>query len=87
MKESDRLFAISQNLTNMGANVVEGDDNLIIKGGNKLHDTTIINYDDHRIAMAFVILKLFVTGEVDKSHKKIINVSFPNFYNILNQLL
>ena len=87
MKESDRLFAISQNLTNMGANVVEGDDNLIIKGGNKLHDTTIINYDDHRIAMAFVILKLFATGKVDKSHKKIINVSFPNFYNILNQLL
>ena len=87
LKESDRLFAISHNLANMGANILEGEDNLIINGGDRLHDATIIHYDDHRIAMAFVILKLFITGKIDKSHQKIINVSFPNFYNILNQLL
>ena len=87
LKESDRLFAISKNLTNMGANVIEGEDNLIINGGIKLHDATIMHFSDHRIAMAFVILKLIITGKVDRSFQKIIRVSFPNFYDILNQLL
>ena len=86
-KECDRLAAIYENLIAMNADVAQTINGLKIKGKNKLYNANINYYKDHRIAMSFVILKLFITGKIDKSYKNIISVSFPEFYEILDQIL
>ena len=86
-KECDRLAATYENLNAMDADVSQTVNGLKIKGRKKLYNASINHYKDHRIAMSFVILKLFITGKVDKSYKNIISVSFPEFYEILDQIL
>ena len=57
-KESDRLDAIIQNLQSFGINAFEEKNNLIVDGGKPTKMTKILSFDDHRIAMAFIILSL-----------------------------
>ncbi len=87
VKESDRILAIYENLKKMNADICQTDDGLIIKGGNKLHYTSIKHYNDHRIAMSFEVLRLILGYEISGEYKDIIRISFPEFYEIFNRLL
>jgi len=87
LKETDRIKAIFYNLNKMKANVSEKEDGIIIKGGNKLYNTTINDFGDHRIAMAFYILNLLLNNETINHKLEIANVSFPEFHKTLKGIV
>ena len=87
VKESNRIKAMVDNLKNMGADIEELDDGMIIKGKNKLNGAYINTFNDHRIAMAFSIASLISNGEVKLDNKSCIDISFPGYLNLLNKLL
>ena len=87
VKETDRLAAISANLTAMGVDVVEFQDGLEINGGAPLMSGRLKSYGDHRIAMAFAIAGLFADGETVIEDAECIHTSYPGFENHLNDFL
>ena len=87
VKESDRIEAICTNLYSMGCDVIEKKDGFIIEGGSNLHNTSIKTYSDHRIAMSFTIAGLLTPKRNELDDTKCINISFPEFNNILDRVL
>ena len=87
VKESDRIKAICENLYSMGCEVIEKKDGFIINGPCKLHNTNIITYGDHRIAMSFTIAGLITSKKNQFDDINCINISFPEFNSKLNQIL
>ena len=71
----------------MNAEVYEIDDGLSIKGKIKLYSTSINHFNDHRIAMSFEILNLLVNGEMSSNYSEIIDVSFPEFYKTMKEIV
>ena len=63
VKESDRIGTTAGNLRAMGVTVEEYDDGMRITGGAMLHGATLQSFDDHRIAMAFLVAGLGAEGE------------------------
>ena len=85
-KESDRLDAIIQNLQSFGINAFEEKNNLIVDGGKPTKMAKILSYDDHRIAMAFIILSLVAFKEFDIDNTDCIDISLPGFFDILEEI-
>ena len=85
-KESNRLDAIIQNLQSFGINAFEEKNNLIVDGGKPKNMAKIISYDDHRIAMAFIILSLVAFKEFDIDNTDCIDISLPGFFDILKEI-
>jgi 3-phosphoshikimate 1-carboxyvinyltransferase len=86
VKESDRIKAICQNLLSMGAEIIEKQDGFIINPIAKLHHANIKTFGDHRIAMAFIIAGLITSENNILDDKICINISFPEFQDLLNQI-
>ena len=85
-KESDRLDAIIQNLQSFGINAFEEKNNLIVDGGKPTNMAKIISYDDHRIAMAFIILSLVAYKDFDIDNTDCIDISLPGFFDTLEEI-
>ncbi len=86
VKESDRIALVVQNLRNMGADVTEHEDGMVIPGGQTLHGGVIDSADDHRIAMAFSIAALRATGDTMIQGAEAAAVSFPEFFTLLRHI-
>ncbi len=83
-KESNRIKAIIDNFKNMNGDISYNDGNLLIKPKNKMYNTTILSFDDHRIFMSFYIANLalgkFYSDNLnDKAYVK----SFQEFIDIM----
>jgi len=87
VKESDRIESIIFNLRNMGAIVEEFNDGFSIEGPTKLNGTGIRTFGDHRIAMAFTIAGLVADGETKLDNYKCIDISFPEFFATLKDII
>lgn len=87
IKESDRLLAIYEGLSAMGADIELTNDGLIIRGRGKLKGAEVSSKGDHRIAMALSIAALAAEGTTTIDDVSCINVSYPNFYNDIGQLI
>ena len=98
-KETDRIKVMVELLKSLGADVEEGSDFLVIRGHspinadgsrNKdfaLHGGNVESYDDHRIAMSFACFGLGLPeGEVVINNAECCAVSFPHFYEVMNEL-
>lgn len=90
-KETDRIFAMRSELTKLGANVQEKDECLVVYGkkdGCNLKGGIIESYDDHRIAMSFACLGLGLKDgdSVIIKNAECADVSFPDFYNVMNTI-
>ena len=85
-KESNRLDAIIQNLQSFGINAFEEKNNLIVDGGKPTKMAKILSFDDHRIAMAFIILSLVAFKEFDIDNTDCIDISLPGFFDILEEI-
>lgn len=81
-KECDRITAICQELTKMGAKVEEKKDGLIIDqdGSWTLHSAKIDGHNDHRIVMVFAIAGMLCDGETTISNAEYVKKSFSNFF-------
>ncbi|MEG0051260.1 MAG: 3-phosphoshikimate 1-carboxyvinyltransferase [Terrisporobacter sp.] len=86
VKESNRIKSIVENLNTIGANVIELEDGMIIKGKRKLQGGKILTYSDHRIAMSFSVANLISENKVLLDSDKSIDISFPGFNNLLKEL-
>ena len=86
VKESDRIFTVTENLKKMGVDVTPTEDGMIIKGGNPLQGAKLDSYLDHRIAMSFTIASLIAQGEVSIKDGDCVNISYPTFYQDLRSL-
>ncbi|MFH0947392.1 MAG: 3-phosphoshikimate 1-carboxyvinyltransferase [Elusimicrobiota bacterium] len=87
VKETDRLKAIASELKKMGADIEELEDGLVIKGPTKLKGAKVNSYKDHRIAMSLAIASLVAEGETEISDKDCVNISFPEFWKTLNNII
>lgn len=87
IKESDRIALIAKNLLAMGASVEEREDGLRVPGQQALHGAEIDSGGDHRIAMAFSIAALRASGESTIDGSEAASVSFPEFYQMLDQII
>ena len=86
IKECDRIHAVCKNLKKMGADIEEMKDGFIINGPTPLKGANIETFHDHRIAMAFTIAGLVTNGDVILDHPECASISFPEFYDVLENL-
>jgi 3-phosphoshikimate 1-carboxyvinyltransferase len=85
-KESDRLKSTAINLRKMGAEIEEYDDGLAVNGPTRLKGAVIDSFGDHRIAMSFSVAGLIADGETEILGAQCVDISFPEFYSLLNSL-
>ena len=78
IKETDRISALANELTRLGAEVEAGEDYLIIKPGT-YHGAEIETYNDHRMAMSFAVAGLKIPG-VGIKNPQCVEKSFPDFF-------
>lgn len=86
VKESNRIATMSKELGKMGAVITETDDGMIIEGGQKLKGSTVYSHLDHRVAMSCATAALIADGDTTITDADCVGISFPNFYNILENL-
>lgn len=87
VKETDRIKAVVDILTTLGANIEEKEDGMIIYGKTPLQEGKIRSYHDHRIAMMGVIASTICKGKVILDDASSIAISYPKFFDDLNELL
>lgn len=85
-KESDRLIAIQAELSKMGGELVLSSKEATLVP-HPLHPVhPVCTYGDHRIAMAFGILKLRFP-ELVIEHPEVVSKSFPTFWDQMASLM
>ena len=86
VKESDRLGLLAENLRAVGAHAaVEGDD-LTIAGGQQPLRGRVRTAGDHRLAMAFAVLRTISHSEIKIDDMACSAVSFPGFRETLRSI-
>ncbi|MFC3880618.1 3-phosphoshikimate 1-carboxyvinyltransferase [Algoriphagus namhaensis] len=80
IKETDRIFALQQELAKFNANLVERENEVfeVIPSATMPREVTIETYDDHRMAMAF--MPLISKTDVIIKDPRVVNKSYPSFW-------
>ena len=86
VKESDRIAAMTSELTKMGVNIQERPDGLEIIGGQPLKGAAVEAFSDHRIAMSLAIAALQAEGTTAISGADCASISYPTFVPTLQQV-
>ena len=86
VKETNRIKTVVSELSKAGIDIMETDDGMIIKGGNKIKGADFDSYGDHRIAMATAILALAAETPSAISGTEAVNISFPGFFDTIKSL-
>lgn len=81
LKESDRLKAVADTLTRLGASIRETNDGLVIDGKRELRGGTVSCYGDHRIAMMAAIAAVIAKQPVIIEGAEAVKKSYPQFFN------
>lgn len=85
IKETDRLQALYNELTKLGAEVRITADSLFLAPCSKINQNcSIPTYNDHRMAMAFAPLALKVPLIIEEA--QVVSKSYPTFWADLKQL-
>ncbi|MGN1015311.1 MAG: 3-phosphoshikimate 1-carboxyvinyltransferase [Butyricicoccus sp.] len=86
VKESNRIATMTAELTKTGADVVETEDGMIVRGGKPLHGGDFTSYADHRVAMSMAVCALACAGESTIDDPACVAISYPNFFDTLSAL-
>ncbi len=84
IKETDRIAALANELTRLGASVEAGEDYLIIKPGTH-RPAEVETYGDHRMAMSFALAGLGIPG-IKIKNPRCVDKSFPDFFERFQEL-
>jgi 3-phosphoshikimate 1-carboxyvinyltransferase len=87
VKETDRIRDLCLELRKMGVKIRELTDGFIIEGPCQLKGAEVSSHGDHRLAMALTTAGLFADGETTLDGAEAADISFPGFWNLLDQLL
>ncbi len=84
IKETDRLEALKNELTKLGANIFVTNDSLTLEPSEKINDKlSIATYQDHRMAMAFAPLALKTSIKIENA--EVVSKSYPTFWEDLEK--
>lgn len=86
VKESNRIGAIQQELTQLGVGCEARRDGFVIRGGAPQGGTTLKSHGDHRIAMAAAVAAHALTTPSIVRGWKAVGVSYPEFETHLRAL-
>ena len=85
IKETDRLTALYNELTKLGANLGVTSNSLTLEPSHAIQSEVAIDtYNDHRMAMAFAPLALKTSLIINDAG--VVSKSYPNFWNDLENL-
>ena len=85
IKETDRLLALKNELTKLGAKLDVTEDSLYLeKNGSLIGNQSIATYQDHRMALAFAPLALRVPIAIEEAD--VVSKSYPDFWTDLEAL-
>lgn len=85
IKETDRLLALKNELTKLGAQLDVTEDSLYLeKNGLLLANQSIATYQDHRMALAFAPIALRVPIAIEEAD--VVSKSYPDFWKDLEAL-
>lgn len=80
IKECDRVSAMEEELTKLGANVSSSYDKMKFVGVDSLHGAVVDAHKDHRIAMALAIAGTICDSDVTILNAECVSKSYPNFF-------
>lgn len=80
IKECDRVSAMEEELTKLGANVSSSYDKMKFVGVDALHGAVVDAHKDHRIAMALAIAGTICDSDVTILNAECVSKSYPNFF-------
>jgi len=86
-KESNRIRTVTKLLTNLGADIKETDDGMIINGKRTLTGGKTETFGDHRIAMSAAIISAACENDVTIEGAEVVNKSYPSFYTDFRTIL
>ena len=87
-KESDRIGDLVNGLKKIGCDAVEEDDGILIRPVkiDQLHGAQLSTHDDHRLAMAWSLLALRVSG-ISIDEPEVVSKSWPEWWDVRSTLL
>ena len=86
-KESDRIKAICETLTALGADISLYEEGLAIRGADKLHSAVVSSFGDHRMVMAAAVAAAAAAengkfdGELIIRGAEAVKKSYPGFFS------
>lgn len=83
VKETDRIAAVTNELTKIGANIEATPDGMIIHGPTPLKGGTMDSYGDHRLGMMAGIASLIASEPITIENPACIDISYPTFFEDL----
>jgi 3-phosphoshikimate 1-carboxyvinyltransferase len=87
VKESDRIATVASELSRLGARIEPLPDGMVIYGGRSLSGTEVDSHFDHRLSMSLAVAGLIAKGETTIKHAQVTQVSYPAFWQTVDQLL
>ena len=85
-KESDRLKAISEELSKIGADIKETEDGLIINGVERIKGGEVYRWNDHRIDMALDVGSVRCKEPLTIDGAECVSKSYPDFWDHFEKL-
>jgi len=86
VKETDRIAAMTSELSRLGADIKATEDGMIVEGRERLAGGAVESHGDHRIAMSCAIAALSSRGEVSIADTDCTATSFPGFWELLETI-
>ena len=87
VKETDRIGAITSELSRMGVAIEATPDGFIVDGSKSCLRGAIVNsFGDHRIAMSLAIAGLIGDNPTYIDNAEAVNISYPEFWNTIQTL-
>ena len=88
VKESDRLEAVREQLSLLGACIAIDGDDLVIEGPARFTTPDRLNsFGDHRMAMTLRLAGLLANAEPDIDGEESVAISYPGFRHALKELM
>ena len=85
LKETDRVQAVCTELGRLGVRVEEHSDGMTIQPCAAMRPANIQTYNDHRMAMAFSLIGLRVSG-ITIENPGCVSKTFPTYFEVLEML-
>ena len=84
-KECDRLHSVKNELTKMGAQIVELPDGLVIHP-SQLKGTSVFSHHDHRMALSLMVAGLAAEGKTIIEETDCVSKTFPNVAQVFQSI-
>ncbi|HUS06823.1 MAG TPA: 3-phosphoshikimate 1-carboxyvinyltransferase [Bryobacteraceae bacterium] len=86
IKETDRIATVADNFQRMGVSIEVAPDGFFVPGNQRFRGARVDSFGDHRIAMACAVAGLAADGETTVLNAGAASVSYPEFYDTLQQI-